>query len=423
MPSTREASEALREKVYQNQSIDIIKAFDILLEEANASLQRTPELLPVLKEVGVVDSGGAGLLKVLEGFRSAINGKVVEKNMATITEEPMQQKAGSMVEGDEFGYCTEFILRLPENPQNDGKKAFAEKRFTSVLASHGNSLVVVRDEDIVKVHVHTLAPGNVLVYAQQFGEFVKLKIENMSEQHSQLQEDNRDPLKQNPVNEEPKEYAIISVSVGDGIESMFRDLGVTEIVSGGQTMNPSTEDFIEAIKRCNAKKVFILPNNSNIILAATQACSVAPDGVECRVIPTKTIPQGLSACMMFNPEGSFDDNEEEMKEAMANVKTGQVTFAIRDTVIDDVEVKKDQFIALFGKKIVSCNKDKIEVTLTMLSEMVDESSSIITLIYGEDATSEEVEKLSERIQELYPDVDLDVREGNQPVYSFIIAVE
>ena len=419
----REASEALREKVYQNPSIGIVKAFDILLEEANASLQRTPELLPVLKEVGVVDSGGAGLLKVLEGFQSAINGKVIEKNMATITEEPMQQKAGSMVEGDEFGYCTEFILRLPENPQNDGKKAFVEKRFTSVLASHGNSLVVVRDEDIVKVHVHTLNPGNVLVYAQQFGEFVKLKIENMSEQHSQLQEDNRDPLKQNPVNEEPKEYAMISVSVGDGIESMFRDLGVTEIVSGGQTMNPSTEDFIEAIKRCNAKKVFLLPNNSNIILAATQACSVAPEGVECRVIPTKTIPQGLSACMMFNPEGSFDDNEEEMKEAMANVKTGQVTFAIRDTVIDDVEVKKDQFIALFGKKIVSCNKDKIEVTLTMLSEMVDESSSIITLIYGEDATSEEVEKLSERIQELYPDVDLDVREGNQPVYSFIIAVE
>ena len=169
----REASEALREKVYQNPSIGIVKAFDILLEEANASLQRTPELLPVLKEVGVVDSGGAGLLKVLDGFQSAINGKVVEKNMATITEEPMQQKAGSMVEGDEFGYCTEFILRLPENPQNDGKKAFVEKRFTSVLASHGNSIVVVRDEDIVKVHVHTLAPGNVLVYAQQFGEFVK----------------------------------------------------------------------------------------------------------------------------------------------------------------------------------------------------------------------------------------------------------
>lgn len=418
----REASEALREKVYQNQSIDIIKAFDILLEEANASLQRTPELLPVLKEVGVVDSGGAGLLKVLEGFRSAINGKVVEKNMAGVTEDNLQQKAGSMLEGDEFGYCTEFILRLPETPQKEGKKAFVEKRFSSVLASHGNSLVVVRDEDIVKVHVHTLNPGTVLVYAQQFGEFVKLKIENMSEQHSQLQEENRDPLSQNTKTEQ-KEYAIISVSVGDGIENMFKELNVTEIVSGGQTMNPSTEDFIEAIKKCNAKKIFILPNNSNIIMAASQACDVAPEGVECRVIPTKTIPQGLSACMMFNPEGSFDDNEQEMKEAMSNVKTGQVTFAIRDTVIDDIEVKKDQFIALFGKKIVSCNKDKIEVTLNMLKEMVDESSSIITLICGEDATSEEKEKLSEKINELYPDVDLEVRVGNQPVYSFIIGVE
>ena len=418
----REASEALREKVYQNQSIDIIKAFDILLEEANASLQRTPELLPVLKEVGVVDSGGAGLLKVLEGFRSAINGKVVEKNMAGVTEDNLQQKAGSMLEGDEFGYCTEFILRLPETPQKEGKKVFVEKRFSSVLASHGNSLVVVRDEDIVKVHVHTLNPGTILVYAQQFGEFVKLKIENMSEQHSQLQEENRDPLSQNTKTEQ-KEYAIISVSVGDGIENMFKELNVTEIVSGGQTMNPSTEDFIEAIKKCNAKKIFILPNNSNIIMAASQACDVAPEGVECRVIPTKTIPQGLSACMMFNPEGSFDDNEQEMKEAMSNVKSGQVTFAIRDTVIDDIEVKKDQFIALFGKKIVSCNKDKIEVTLNMLKEMVDESSSIITLICGEDATSEEKEKLSEKINELYPDVDLEVRVGNQPVYSFIIGVE
>ena len=418
----RESSEALKDRVYSASSMSIEKAFDILLEEANASLERTPELLPVLKEVGVVDSGGAGLLKVLEGFRSAIKGKVIEKSMATVTEDSMSSKAGAMVESDEFGYCTEFILRLPDEPTEAGKKAFVEKRFTSVLASHGNSLVVVRDEDIVKVHVHTLNPGNILVYAQQFGEFVKLKIENMTEQHTHLQEENRDPLAQNAKPEEVKEYAIISVSVGDGIEEMFRDLNVTEIVSGGQTMNPSTEDFIEAIKKCNAKKVFILPNNSNIVMAATQASEVTEDA-EVRVIPTKTIPQGLTACMMFNPEASFDDNEQEMKEAISNVKSGQVTFAIRDTVIDDVEVKKDQFIALFGKKIVSCDKSKIQVTMNMLEEMIDDTSSIITLICGEDATDEEIDELSELITSKYDEVDLDVRKGNQPVYSFIIGVE
>ena len=417
----RESSDALQEHVYRNPNIDINKAFEYFLKEAYESLDRTPELLPVLKEVGVVDSGGAGLIKVLEGFQSAINGKVIERNMATVTEEP-QQMAAANVEGEEYGYCTEFIMRLPEEPISAGKKVFSEKRFQTFLTSHGNSIVVVRDEELVKVHVHTLNPGNVLVYAQQFGEFVKLKIENMSEQHTHLQEENKDPLKQNEV-KELTEYALISVSVGDGIEEMFKDLNVTEIVSGGQTMNPSTEDFIEAIKRCNAKKVFILPNNSNIIMAASQACEVSPNGVECRVIPTKTIPQGLTACMMFNPEASFDDNEEEMKEAMSNVKSGQVTFAIRDTVIDDVEVKKDNFIALFGKKIVSCDSDKIQVTMNMLEEMIDESSSIITLICGEDASEEEVEKLTEMIQDKYDEVDLDVKKGNQPVYSFIVGVE
>ena len=418
----RESSDALQEHVYRNPNIDINKAFEYFLKEAYESLDRTPELLPVLKEVGVVDSGGAGLIKVLEGFQSAINGKVVERNMATVTEEP-QQMAAANVEGEEYGYCTEFIMRLPEEPISAGKKVFSEKRFQTFLTSHGNSIVVVRDEDLVKVHVHTLNPGNVLVYAQQLGEFVKLKIENMSEQHTHLQEENKDPLKQPKEVKDLTEYALISVSVGDGIEEMFKDINVTEIVSGGQTMNPSTEDFIEAIKRCNAKKIFILPNNSNIIMAASQACEVSPNGVECRVIPTKTIPQGLTACMMFNPEASFDDNEEEMKEAMSNVKSGQVTFAIRDTVIDDVEVKKDNFIALFGKKIVSCDSDKIQVTMNMLEEMIDESSSIITLICGEDASEEEVEKLTEMIQDKYDEVDLDVRRGNQPVYSFIVGVE
>lgn len=412
----REASEALKDQVTPSMSIE--KAFDILLKEANASLERTPELLPVLKEVGVVDSGGAGLLKILEGFASALHGKVFEKKMATVTEDSPQQKAGAKVEDDEFGYCVEFLLILPENPLSEGKKTFAEKRFTSVLASHGTSLEIKREDEFsLHVHIHTLMPGSILVYVQQFGEFSTVKIDNMAEQHGEMVKKERSSDKC-----EIRDYAIVSVAVGNGVEQMFRELNVTELVSGGQTMNPSTEDFIEAIHRCNAKKVFLLPNNSNIIMAATQACEVEKNA-ECRVIPTKTIPQGLTACMMFNPESTFDENENEMNEAIGNVKTGQVTFAIRDTVIDDIEVKKDEYIALSDKKIVSSDRDKIKVTMDMLNHMVDETSSIITLICGEDASEEEVNRLSDLIQETYQEVDLDVRRGDQPVYSFIIGVE
>lgn len=412
----RESSEALKNAVTNSTSIE--KAFEILIKEAKLSLNRTPELLPILKEVGVVDSGGAGLLKVLEGFYSAIKGKVIEKSMATVTEGSPASSSSSTSEGEVVGYCTEFVLKLPDDPSSEGKKAFVEKRFSSVLASHGESLEINKEENEVNVHIVTRMPGNILVYAQQFGEFSKLKIVNLSEQ--------KEPTSlfdENGSDEEEREYAIISVSVGDGIEKMFNDLNVTDIVSGGQTMNPSTEDFVEAIKKCHAKKVFILPNNSNIVMAASQACEVCGGGVECRVIPTKTIPQGLTAAMMFNPESSFDENEEEMREAISNVKSGQVTFAIRDTVIDDIEVKKDQFIALFGKKIVSCDNDKIKVTLNMISEMVDETSSIITVICGEDVNEEEIESLTNEIQNQFPEVDLDMRKGNQPVYSFIVGVE
>ena len=415
----RESSEALKNAVTNSTSIE--KAFEILIKEAKLSLNRTPELLPILKEVGVVDSGGAGLLKVLEGFYSAIKGKVIEKSMATVTEGSPASSSSSTSEGEEVVYCTEFVLKLPENPSSIGKKAFVEKRFSSVLASHGESLEIKKEENEVDVHIVTRMPGSILVYSQQFGEFSKLKIVNLSEQKEPTSLFDENGSDEDVV--EDKEYAIISVSVGDGIEQMFNDLNVTDIVSGGQTMNPSTEDFVEAIKKCHAKKVFILPNNSNIIMAASQACEVCDDGVECRVIPTKTIPQGLTAAMMFNPESSFDENEEEMREAISNVKSGQVTFAIRDTVIDDIEVKKDQFIALFGKKIVSCDNDKINVTLNMIKEMVDETSSIITVICGEDVNEEEIENLTNEIQNQFPEVDLDLRKGNQPVYSFIVGVE
>ncbi len=413
----RESSELLSEKVEANWTIE--KCFEVLLKEARASLQRTPDLLPVLKEVGVVDSGGTGLIKILEGFEQAVLGNMVEKSMATVTEND-RPMAGADMEGEEFGYCTEFLLRVPENPSEAEKKPFVEKRFTSVLMAHGNSIVVVRDEDIVKVHVHTLIPGYLLNYAQQFGEFVKIKIENMSEQHTELVNNGKDPATKR---EEKKEYAIIAVAAGQGIENLFKEYRADYVVTGGQTMNPSTEDFVQAIRSVNAKKIFILPNNSNIIMAASQACDVFKDGVEARVIPSKTIPQGLTACMMFNPDDDFDTNTEEMTSALENVKTGQVTFAIKDTSIDGVEVKKDEFIGISGKQILCCHPDKVHSAIKTVESMVDDFSSIVTILIGEGVTPEEAEAVVSPLQEKYPDIEFDMKEGGQPVYSFIIGVE
>ena len=414
----RESSEALRDKVTDKMEIE--KAMSILIEEAKASLERTPELLPVLKEVGVVDSGGAGLLKVFEGFEKAINGYVVEKSMPTVTDSNPVVGANDEKEEIEFSYITEFVLRLAENPAEEGKKVYVEKRFANVLASHGSKISIAQDGNLLMVHISTLFPGTILSYAQQFGEFARVKIENTTESDENIEV----PVKEETKQKEPmKEYALIAVSAGDGLESMFKELNVDIVVSGGQTMNPSTQDFVEAIKKANAKKVFILPNNSNIIMASSQACQVTEEGVEARVIPTKTIPQGLVSCMMFSEEASMDENEEAMTEAIANVKTGQVTYAIKDTSVDGVEVKKDQYIALFGKQIVCCYPDKLKATKEMIAKMIDEMSSIVTIILGEDATDDEGEALASLIQAKHPDVEVEVRRGNQPVYSFIIGVE
>ena len=414
----RESSEALRDKVTDKMEIE--KAMSILIEEAKASLERTPELLPVLKEVGVVDSGGAGLLKVFEGFEKAVNGYVVEKSMPTVTDSNPVVGANDEKEEIEFSYITEFVLRLAKNPAEEGKKVYVEKRFANVLASHGSKISIAQDGNLLMVHISTLFPGTILSYAQQFGEFARVKIENTTESDENIEV----PVKEETKQKEPmKEYALIAVSAGDGLESMFKELNVDIVVSGGQTMNPSTQDFVEAIKKANAKKVFILPNNSNIIMASSQACQVTEEGVEARVIPTKTIPQGLVSCMMFSEEASMDENEEAMTEAIANVKTGQVTYAIKDTSVDGVEVKKDQYIALFGKQIVCCYPDKLKATKEMIAKMIDEMSSIVTIILGEDATDDEGEALASLIQAKHPDVEVEVRRGNQPVYSFIIGVE
>ena len=416
----RESSVALKNYVDElEKPINIEECMQYLLDEAVNSLNRTPELLPVLKEVGVVDSGGAGLIKVLEGFISALNNRVIEREQATIQQAEVQTpqiSAQSKIENEEFGYCTEFIMQL--SPEKEGKKNFVSSRFKSVLENHGNSIVVVQDDDIVKVHIHTMKPGNIFNYAQQFGEFVTLKVENMQLQHSNLAEKETTEASET---KEKKKYGIISVSVGEGLNQMFKELRVDEIVSGGQTMNPSTEDFVEAINRINAENVFILPNNSNIVMAATQASQVV-EGVNCKVIPTKTIPQGMVACMMFNPYGDIEENFEQMCEAIGGIKTGQVTFAIKDTNINGIEIKENHFMGLNGKNIVTCKEDKVDATITLLETMIDEDSEIVTLIAGEDAKEDETKKIVDYLSEKYP-VEVDVKLGMQPVYSYIIGVE
>ncbi|HNY74740.1 MAG TPA: DAK2 domain-containing protein [Bacilli bacterium] len=415
----RESSKAMLAHV--NSDFAIEKAFAFLLNEAKASLQRTPELLPILKEVGVVDSGGFGLVTIFEGMERALLGDVVEKSQATVFEERMPQPEfkGERSE-DEFGYCTEFILRLGPDAE---KKPFVEKRFTGVLNSHGNSLVVVKDDDIVKVHIHTLEPGSILNYAQNFGEFVTLKIENMTEQHSHLDivpgEEAKLAVEEKPL----KDYALIAVSAGDGLNQIFSDIGVDYIVSGGQTMNPATEDFLTAIEKVHARNVYILPNNSNIVMTASQACDVIEGETIARVVPSKTIPQGIVAAMMFNPDLDPEENFKEMKAALKNVVSGSVTYAIKDTDIEGIHVTKGYYMGFRNKSIIVCVKDKIEALHELLKAMIDENAAILTVILGEDVTESEESKLSESLFEAYPELEIDIKRGQQPVYSFLIGVE
>ena len=432
----RESSEYLAKHVDENTSIE--KAFDLLLKEARKSLERTPDLLPVLKEVGVVDSGGAGLIKILEGMQSALNGEFIDKVNATSTDIKGSAQVAADENNDEFGYCTEFIMRLGPDSV---KRPFQKNRFTSVLNSHGNSLVVVQDEDIVKVHVHTLNPGNILSYAQNFGEFVKLKIENMTEQHNEilLNEMNKNndeksaaaKLKEAPLSapkekkETPlKEYALIATSSGKGIDEYFKEIGVDEIVSGGQTMNPSTNDFLEKIEKVHAKTVYLFPNNGNIILAANQARDVLEGKVEVVVIPTKTIMQGIVASMNFNPEFDSKINAEEMTNAIDTVKSGSVTFSIKDTEIDGVKVKKDEYMAIKeSKNIISSHKNKFDALKDLVKHLVDEDSSILTILVGNDINDRELKRIEDYYNKEYKNIDCDIKRGDQPVYSFIVGVE
>lgn len=418
----KESSQATVE--YAKPGMEIEDVFSYLVKEAENSLERTPELLPVLKEVGVVDSGGAGLLLIFTGFMAALAGEKIEK--VDIKSENTKEALVDVENDSEdaYGYCTEFIFRIDPAKM----RAFKEESLRNELERlPGNSIVVVQDDDIVKVHVHTLKPGNALNVAQRYGEFIKLKIENMQEQHNHIIEANETPAAKAKATltspkEEAKEVAIISVAAGDGVKDMFLELHCDDVVSGGQTMNPSAEDIVEAIRKVNAKHVIILPNNSNIVMTAQQAAIILEDDIDVKVIPSKTVPQGLSACIMYNPEVSLEDNINEMTDAIAQVKTGQVTFAIKDTVIDGIEIKANQYMALCEKEIKACVPSKIDALKATLDGLVDEDSEIITLIYGEDVEEADIEEIEAYVEEHF-EAELEVVDGKQPVYSFIVGVE
>lgn len=392
---------------YKEQT-DVNMVLSLAIESGEKSLNNTPNLLPVLKEAGVVDSGGYGLMVIFRAIKKYFDGEVIE-----FTDEiKVFDSADITNESTEFGYCTEFIIELDEIKSE--KNNFSEQKLKQQLNKLGDSLVVVHDEEIVKVHVHTLIPGEALNIGQMYGEFLKLKIENMTLQHEEIVR-----------NEKVKEYAIIAVSPGDGISTLFKENGVTDIVDGGQTMNPSTNDFVSLIENSNAKNILILPNNSNIIMAAIQAKEIIEDRSDMlvEVIPTKSIIQGLASLSFFNIETDIKTNLDEMIEAYEEVKYGEVTYAVRDTTMNGVDITAGDFISIFDKKIIESTNDKIKSLMNLLDVMVDEDTSVITLICGNDISQEEKEKVKNLIEVKYKDYDLELHQGNQDVYSYFVGVE
>lgn len=404
----REASENLAKYISKNTKATLVESLEYMVEQAHISLKNTPELLPVLKEAGVIDSGGAGICKILEGFLAAARGEKVEahENQTTndkkyVLFEPIQDK------DDDFGYCTEFILKIGEG---DEKIDFNQEVIREFLESVGNSVVLVQDEELLKVHVHTLKPGDVLNYAQQYGEFVTLKIENMDVQHARLGK--------------RKEQAIVTVAVGEGLTRLFKDLRADIVISGGQTMNPSIDDFVREITRLNPKSVIILPNNSNIIMSAKQAGDILKKkGIITKILPTTSIQQGITACMGFNPESPIDENMVEMMAAIKRVTCGQVTYAVRDSKLNGVTIKSGDYIGIKEKKIISSSSDILKVAKELVDSMMGYDSEIVTIISGSDISKKHVDALSKYITEKYRHVEVEVNQGDQPVYYLLLAVE
>ncbi len=405
----REASWYANREVKENPKMDIETYFHRLEYFMEDSLEHTPDLLPILKEANVVDSGGAGLLKIVQGFIAYIDGTPVTTNAVVVE---LARNAQSVFENEEFGYCTEFILRLKENYL----KGFDENVLKNKLAKEGESLVFVRDEDLIKVHVHTLHPGDALNLAQRYGEFVKIKVENMQEQHSEL-------VKEGEVKpKEKKAIGVIAVAAGEGVTNLMYELGVDCVISGGQTMNPSTSDFIEKIKELDhCEKIMIFPNNSNIMLAAKQAKDLV-DYKEVEVIECKSIQACLSALARFSPESDFNELVAEFNELCPSIKTASVTYAVKDSSIDGMELKEGDYMAMIGKSIVTNGTDLSEVCRLMLEKFLDEDSELLTLITGEDADEEITERIVEYVEN-NSDIEVDVIKGDVPVYYYLMGLE
>ncbi|WP_066289192.1 DAK2 domain-containing protein [Bacillus sp. FJAT-29937] len=413
-------------QVAQNEN-DLIALMEEVIKEANASLSRTPDLLPVLKEVGVVDSGGQGLVFVYEGFLAQLKGEELPDSpsvlpkMADLVSAEHHKNIHSFMntEDIEFGYCTEFMVKFESDKL--AKSPFSEETFRNDLSKFGDSLLVIADDELVKVHIHSEQPGDCLSYGQRYGSLFNMKIENMRQQHTNLVEGAQTQASSAPVSKELKEYGIVTVSMGQGIADLFRSIGAHAVIEGGQTMNPSTEDIVKAIEEVHAKKVIILPNNKNIIMAAEQAAEVAEQ--EVIVIPTKTVPQGMSALLAFNPGADLARNKDGMTDALQHVKTGQITFAVRDTSIEGLEIEKDDFMGIAEGKILVKNKDQVQAAKDLLGRMLDEDSEILTILKGEDASDEDVEAIVSFVEEEFEDVEIEIHDGKQPLYAFIFAIE
>lgn len=412
----KDAAQAAIEKA--NSTEDCIELMEYIIVKANESLENTPNLLAVLKEVGVADSGGKGLLCVYEGFLKALKGEKVEAKVAKLDKDEFvhdEHDFHGVINTEDiiYGYCTEMMVRFGKN-----KKAFDEQEFRQDMSQFGDSLLVINDEEIVKVHVHTEYPGKVFNYGQQYGELIKLKVENMREQH-------REVIRKEQHTAKPKmetvETAIITISMGEGISEIFKSMGATHIISGGQTMNPSTEDIVKVIEQSKCKRAIILPNNKNILMASEQAASIVD--AEAVVIPTKSIPQGISALFQYDVDATLEENKAQMADSVNNVKSGSLTYAVRDTKIDGVEIKKDAFMGLIEDKIVSSKSDQLTTVTELLNEMLAEDSEILTVIIGQDAEQAVTDNMINWIEERYPDVEVEVHEGGQPIYQYFFSVE
>ncbi len=403
---------------------DLSFFFGEVIKYADEVLEKTPEMLPVLKQAGVLDSGGQGLMQVLKGAYDQFLGKEIDLSIGEVSPASTAGEKAAVSENVEirYGYCTEFIIMLSRN-----FNIKAEMDFKDYLESIGDSIVVVTDDDVVKVHVHTNDPGLAIQKALKYGALSNIKIDNMRLEHQEkLFKDDQAPVK--PETEDAKapmphkETAFIAVSVGNGLNEIFRGLGVDYIIEGGQTMNPSTEDMLKAIEKVNADTIFILPNNKNIILAANQAKMMVQDK-KIIVIPTKTVPQGITAVINYVPDLSAEENEETMNAEIGNVKTGQVTYAVRDTTIDDKEIKQGDYMGIGDKGILSVGRDVTEVAFHMIEEMMDDELELISIYYGEDITEDAAEELKAQVGKAYPSCDIELQYGGQPVYYYIISAE